>query len=140
MKVKVKFKLDEQHYIWLEVDEEKLPDVKANNREISRNEKRVIRHESKYSFETYVEYGNEIADMIVNAEEQLIERECRKEMHEKLKNAIRKLTRRQREAVKKVFIEGKKQQEAACEMGITESTLSRTISRAIANLKNNLEK
>lgn len=139
MKVKVKFKLDEQHYIWLDVDEEKLAEVKANNREISRNEKRVLRHESKYSLETYMEYGNEIAAMVLNAEEQLIERDIQNEMHEKLKNAIRKLTRRQREAVKKVYFEGKKQQEAASEMGITESTLSITLSRALANLKNNLE-
>ena len=139
MKVKVKFKLDEHHFIWLEVDEEKLAEVKANNREISRNEKRVLRHESKYSLETYAEYGNETAAMIVNAEEQLIERDIQKEMHGKLKNAIRKLTGRQREAVKKVYFEGKKQQEAASEMGITESTLSKTLSRALANLKNNLE-
>ena len=139
MKIKVKFKLDNQHFIWLELDEEKLSEVKANNREISRNEKRVLRHESKYSLETYLEGGNEIAAMVVNAEEQLIERDCRKEMHEKLSKAIRKLTRRQREAIKKVYIEGKKRQEAAREMGITESTLSITLSRALANLKNNLE-
>ena len=45
-KVKVKFKLDEDHFIFLEIEESKLPIVKENNREIARLEKRKIRHES----------------------------------------------------------------------------------------------
>ena len=48
-KVEVKFKLDKHRFIRLEVEEEKLPIVRENNREISRNEKREVRHESMYS-------------------------------------------------------------------------------------------
>lgn len=54
-KVEVKFKLDKHRFIRLEVEKEKLPLVRANNREISRNEKREVRHESMYSLETLSE-------------------------------------------------------------------------------------
>ena len=39
-KIEVKFKLDKHRFVRLEVEKEKLPLVRANNREISRNEKR----------------------------------------------------------------------------------------------------
>lgn len=39
-KVRVKFKLDKHRFVVLEVEEEKLPIVRENNREVSRNEKR----------------------------------------------------------------------------------------------------
>ena len=54
-KVEVKLKLDKHRFIRLEVEKEKLPLVRANNREISRNEKREVRHESMYSLETLSE-------------------------------------------------------------------------------------
>lgn len=54
-KVKVKFKLDEDHFIFLEIEESKLPIVKENNREVARLEKRKIRHESIYSLEAITE-------------------------------------------------------------------------------------
>ena len=61
-KVEVKFKLDKHRFIRLEVEEEKLPIVRENNREISRNEKREVRHESMYSLETLSEReGNELS-------------------------------------------------------------------------------
>ena len=56
MKVKAKFKLDEQRFVRLEVEEEKLEIVYENNREVSRNEKR---HGSMYSLELSAENGNE---------------------------------------------------------------------------------
>ena len=54
-KVRVKFKLDKHRFVVLEVEEEKLPIVRENNREVSRNEKRETRHESMYSLETLSE-------------------------------------------------------------------------------------
>ncbi len=101
-KVEVKFKLDKHRFIRLEVEKEKLPLVRENNREISRNEKREVRHESMYSLETLSEKeGNELSAGTANAEEEIIERETIAERNERLYAAIRTLSSRQQEIIRK---------------------------------------
>lgn len=135
-KVEVKFKLDKHRFIRLEVEEEKLPLVRENNREISRNEKREVRHESMYSLETLSEReGNELSAGMANAEEEIIERETIAERNKRLYAAIRTLSPRQQEVIQKVYFEEKSQREVAEEIGITEGTLSLTLERAISNLR-----
>ena len=135
-KVEVKFKLDKHRFIRLEVEKEKLPLVRENNREISRNEKREVRHESIYSLEAIAEgEGNELADETTNAEEEIIERETIAERNKRLYAAIRTLSPRQQEVIHKVYFEEKSQREVAEEIGITEGTLSLTLERAISNLR-----
>lgn len=80
-KVRVKFKLDKHRFVVLEVEEEKLPIVRENNREVSRNEKRETRHESMYSLETLSEAkGIEQSDEKIDIEEQIIETVLAKNM------------------------------------------------------------
>ena len=135
-KVEVKFKLDKHRFIRLEVEKEKLPLVRENNREISRNEKREVRHESIYSLEAIAEgEGNELADETTNAEEEIIEQETIAERNKRLYAAIRSLSPRQQEIIRKVYFEEKSQREVAEEIGITEGTLSLTLERAISNLR-----
>lgn len=135
-KVEVKFKLDKHRFIRLEVEKEKLPLVRENNREISRNEKREVRHESIYSLEAIAEgEGNELADETTNAEEEIIEQETIAERNKRLYAAIRTLSPRQQEIIQKVYFEEKSQREVAEEIGITEGTLSLTLERAISNLR-----
>lgn len=135
-KVEVKFKLDKHRFIRLEVEKEKLPLVRENNREISRNEKREVRHESIYSLEAIAEgEGNELADETTNAEEEIIEQETIAERNKRLYAAIRTLSPRQQEVIHKVYFEEKSQREVAEEIGITEGTLSLTLERAISNLR-----
>ena len=135
-KVEVKFKLDKHRFIRLEVEKEKLPLVRENNREISRNEKREVRHESMYSLEAIAEgEGNELADETTNAEEEIIEQETIAERNKRLYAAIRTLSSRQQEIIRKVYFEEKSQREVAEEIGITEGTLSLTLERAISNLR-----
>ncbi len=135
-KVEVKFKLDKHRFIRLEVEKEKLPLVRENNREISRNEKREVRHESMYSLETLSEKeGNELSAGTANAEEEIIEQETIAERNKRLYAAIRSLSPRQQEIIHKVYFEEKSQREVAEEIGITEGTLSLTLERAISNLR-----
>ncbi len=135
-KVEVKFKLDKHRFIRLEVEKEKLPLVRENNREISRNEKREMRHESMYSLETLSEReGNELSAGMANAEEEIIEQETIAERNKRLHAAIRTLSPRQQEIIHKVYFEEKSQREVAEEIGITEGTLSLTLERAISNLR-----
>lgn len=135
-KVEVKFKLDKHRFIRLKVEKEKLPLVRENNREISRNEKREVRHESMYSLEAIAEgEGNELADETTNAEEEIIEQETIAERNKRLYAAIRSLSPRQQEIIHKVYFEEKSQREVAEEIGITEGTLSLTLERAISNLR-----
>lgn len=135
-KVEVKFKLDKHRFIRLEVEKEKLPLVRENNREISRNEKREVRHESIYSLEAIAEEGgNELADETTNAEEEIIEQEAIAERNKRLYAAICTLSPRQQEIIHKVYFEEKSQREVAEEIGITEGTLSLTLERAISNLR-----
>ena len=135
-KVEVRFKLGKHRFIRLEVEKEKLPLVRENNREISRNEKREVRHESIYSLEAIAEgEGNELADETTNAEEEIIEQETIAERNKRLYAAIRTLSPRQQEIIQKVYFEEKSQREVAEEIGITEGTLSLTLERAISNLR-----
>ena len=140
-KVEVKFKLDKYRFIRLEVEKEKLPLVRENNREISRNEKREIRHESIYSLEAIAEgEGNELADETTNAEEEIIERETIAERNERLYAAIRTLSPRQQEVIHKVYFEEKSQRAVSKELGVSEAAISIQLTRAMRKLKKFLEK
>ena len=140
-KVEVKFKLDKHRFIRLEVEKEKLPLVRENNREISRNEKREIRHESIYSLEAIAEgEGNELADETTNAEEEIIERETIAERNERLYAAIRTLSPRQQEVIHKVYFEEKSQRAVSKELGVSAAAISIQLARAMSKLKKLLEK
>lgn len=140
-KVEVKFKLDKHRFVRLEVEEEKLPLVRANNREISRNEKREVRHESIYSLEAIAEgEGNELADETTNAEEEIIERETIAERNKRLYAAIRTLSPRQQEVIHKVYFEEKSQRAVSKELGVSEAAISIQLARAMSKLKKLLEK
>ncbi len=140
-KVEVKFKLDKYRFIRLEVEKEKLPLVRENNREISRNEKREIRHESIYSLEAIAEgEGNELADETTNAEEEIIERETIAERNERLYAAIRTLSPRQQEVIHKVYFEEKSQRAVSKELGVSAAAISIQLARAMSKLKKLLEK
>ena len=140
-KVEVKFKLDKHRFIRLEVEKEKLPLVRENNREISRNEKREVRHESMYSLETLSEKeGNELSAGTANAEEEIIERETIAERNERLYAAIRTLSPRQQEIIQKVYFEEKSQRAVSKELGVSEAAISIQLARAMSKLKKLLEK
>ena len=140
-KVEVKFKLDKHRFIRLEVEKEKLPLVRENNREISRNEKREVRHESMYSLEAIAEgEGNELADETTNAEEEIIERETIAERNKRLYAAIRTLSPRQQEIIQKVYFEEKSQRAVSKELGVSEAAISIQLARAMSKLKKLLEK
>lgn len=135
-KVEVKFKLDKHRFIRLEVEKEKLPLVRENNREISRNEKREVRHESIYSLEAIAEgEGNELADETTNAEEEIIERETIAERNKRLYAAIRALSPRQQEVIHKVYFEEKSQRAVSKELGVSEAAISIQLARAMSKLK-----
>ena len=140
-KVRVKFKLDKHRFVVLEVEEEKLPIVRENNREVSRNEKRETRHESMYSLETLSETkGIERPDEKIDIEEQIIERETSTERNERLYAAVHKLSPRQQAIIQKVYFEEKSQREVSKELGVTESAISIQLARAIEKMKKFLEK
>ena len=140
-KVEVKFKLDKYRFIRLEVEKEKLPLVRENNREISRNEKREVRHESIYSLEAIAEgEGNELADETTNAEEEIIERETIAKRNERLYAAIRTLSPRQQEVIHKVYFEEKSQRAVSKELGVSEAAISIQLTRAMRKLNKFLEK
>lgn len=140
-KIEVKFKLDKHRFIRLEVEKEKLPLVRENNREISRNEKREVRHESIYSLEAIAEgEGNELADETTNAEEEIIERETIAERNKRLYAAIRTLSPRQQEVIHKVYFEEKSQRAASKDLGVSEAAISIQLTRAMRKLKKLLEK
>ena len=140
-KVEVKFKLDKHRFIRLEVEKEKLPLVRENNREISRNEKREIRHESIYSLEAIAEgIGNELADETTNAEEEIIEQETIAERNKRLYAAIRTLSPRQQEIIQKVYFEEKSQRAVSKELGVSEAAISIQLARAMSKLKKLLGK
>ena len=140
-KIEVKFKLDKHRFVWLEVEKEKLPLVRENNREISRNEKREVRHESIYSLEAIAEgEGNELADETTNAEEEIIERETIAERNKRLYAAIRTLSPRQQEIIHKVYFEEKSQRAASKDLGVSKAAISIQLTRAMRKLKKLLEK
>ena len=140
-KVEVKFKLDKHRFIRLEVEKEKLPLVRENNREISRNEKREVRHESIYSLEAIAEgEGNELADETTNAEEEIIEQETIAERNKRLYAAIRALSPRQQEVIHKVYFEEKSQRAVSKELGVSEAAISIQLARAMSKLKKLLGK
>lgn len=123
------------------MEKEKLPLVRENNREISRNEKREVRHESIYSLEAIAEgEGNELADETTNAEEEIIERETIAERNKRLYAAIRTLSPRQQEIIHKVYFEEKSQRAASKDLGVSKAAISIQLTRAMRKLKKLLEK
>ena len=86
-------------------------------------------------------YREFIAQMLVSTadvEANFIAREERKEMYQKLKQAISSLKPVQREIIKMIYVEGKSQKEVAKELGIAESTLSGRVKLIISKLKENI--
>ena len=57
-----------------------------------------------------------------------------------LKEAINKLSPMQKEIIKRVYFEGKKQHKVAKELNVSKGTVSITLKRALVNLKKSLQK
>lgn len=79
---------------------------------------------SDVSLDALKEEGFDGVDESLDVEANFIAREERKEMYQKLKQAISSLKPVQREIIKMIYVEGKSQKEVAKELGIAESTLS----------------
>ena len=84
---------------------------------------------SDVSLDALKEEGFDGVDESLDVEANFIAREERKEMYQKLKQAISSLKPVQREIIKMIYVEGKSQKEVAKELGIAESTLKGYISR-----------
>ena len=61
-------------------------------------------------------------------------------INNEIKNAINMLSPRQNEIINKVYFENKKQIEVAKELGVTKEFVSKTLSKALDNLKKILKK
>jgi RNA polymerase sigma factor (sigma-70 family) len=137
----VKMQLDKKHFVTVEVEDGQALQIEEMNRELWRNTKRAIRHESQYSLDAMTEEsGLDIVDPSPSVEERLIDEETSRERTERLHNAIAKLTPRQQEMVQMVYFEGKSQDEVAAFYGIAKSTMSEVMHRIYATLKKYLQK
>ena len=90
---------------------------------------------SDVSLDALKEEGFDGVDESLDVEANFIAREERKEMYQKLKQAISFLKPVQRKILKMIYIEGKSQKEVAKELGIAESTLSGRVKLIISKLK-----
>ena len=90
---------------------------------------------SDVSLDALKEEGFDGVDESLDVEANFIAREERKEMYQKLKQAISSLKPVQREIIKMIYVEGKSQKEVAKELGIAESTLSERVKLIISKLK-----
>ena len=90
---------------------------------------------SDVSLDALKEEGFDGVDERLDVEANFIAREERKEMYQKLKQAISSLKPVQREIIKMIYVEGKSQKEVAKELGIAESTLSERVKLIISKLK-----
>ena len=79
---------------------------------------------SDVSLDALKEEGFDGIDESLDVEENFIAREEKREMYQKLKQAISFLKPVQRKILKMIYVEGKSQKEVAKELGIAESTLS----------------
>ena len=142
-KKKVVYQITRTRYEMVEVEtveQEEL--VKELNRDFEREDKRdkTARARCISLDSLYENEGYEVADSTPSGEEAYIEETEREQFHARLHKAINSLTKRQKEIVEKVFFQGKSQAEVARELSITKGTVSVTMERALASLKEILEK
>ena len=93
---------------------------------------------SDVSLDALKEEGFDGIDESLDVEENFIAREEKREMYQKLKQAISFLKPVQRKILKMIYVEGKSQKEVAKELGIAESTLSGRVKLIISKLKENM--
>lgn len=142
-KKKVVYQITRTQYKIVEVEtpeQEEL--VKELNRDFEREDKREKTARARcvsldYLFERD---GFEFADNSLSGEEKYIEREEKGIINARIHKAIADLTPRQKEIVIKVYFENKSQAEVARELGVSEAIISKTMKRALSNLKKYLEK
>lgn len=90
---------------------------------------------NKLSLDRMAEDGVDLEDSKQDVETKYIEEETRNEEKEKLYKAISLLALKQQIVIKKIFFEGKKQEEVAVELNVSQPAISVTLDRAIRNLK-----
>lgn len=141
-KKKVVYQITRTQYKIVEVEtpeQEEL--VKELNRDFEREDKREKTARARclsldYMFESE---GFELADNSPSGEEKYIEQEEKEAFKAQIHKAIALLTPRQKEIIVKVFFEEKSQAEVARELGVSEAIISKTMKRALSNLKKYLE-
>ena len=90
---------------------------------------------NKLSLDRMAEDGVDLEDPHQDVEARYIEDETQKEEKEKLYMAISSLSEKQQIVIKKIYFEGKTQDEVAKELNTTQQTISTNLYRAIKNLK-----
>lgn len=142
-KKKVVYQITRTKFQLIEVEtEEQELLIKELNRDFERVDKqeKTARKRCVSLDSLFENEGYEIADSSPSGEEAYIEKTEREQFNARLYKAINSLTKRQKEIVVKVFFQGKSQTEVARELSITKGTVSVTMERALANLKEILEK
>ena len=98
----------------------------------------------RYHNRKFVSFDSEMAEELDLIEDSTsISSEDRYEneiINNEIKNAINMLSPRQNEIINKVYFENKKQIEVAKELGVTKEFVSKTLSKALDNLKKILKK
>lgn len=98
----------------------------------------------RYHNRKFVSFDSEMAEALDLIEDSTsISSEDRYEneiINNEVKNAINMLSPRQKEIINKVYFENKKQIEVAKKLGVTKEFVSKTLSKAIENLKKILKK
>lgn len=142
-KKKVIYQITRTKYQIVEVETEEQEElIKELNRDFEREDKREKTAQARYISLDYLfeSEGYEPPDNSLSAEEKYIEREQKEIFSARLHKAIESLTPRQKGMVIMVYFEGKSQVEVAKELKVTEGTVSKTLERALINLKKFLEK
>ena len=142
-KKKVVYQITRTQYKIVEVEtpeQEEL--VKELNRDFEREDKREKTARARYlSLDSlYESEGFDPADDALSGEEKYIEKTEKEALNARIHKAIAALTPRQKEIVIKVYFENKSQAEVARELGVSEAIISKTMKRALSNLKKYLEK
>ena len=98
----------------------------------------------RYYNRKFVSFDSEMAEALDLIEDKAsISSEERYEneiINNEIKDAINMLSPRQKEIINKVYFENKKQIEVAKELGVTKEFVSKTLSKALDNLKKILKK
>ena len=92
------------------------------------------------SLDVFIEDGVEILDRDFDLERMYIEKEDGTSCRAEIWKAISELTPRQQEMVKMIYFEGKSQEEICQILGLTKGTVSLNLKRALANLREILQK
>lgn len=137
-KKKVLYQITRTRYEMVEVETEEQEElIKELNRDFEREDKRekTARARAVSLDYLYESEGYEAADTEPTAEERCIEKADKELFNARLHKAIDSLTKRQKEIVVKVYFENKTQAEIARELGVSEAIISKTMKRALGNLK-----